>query len=890
MMKLAKSLVVLLFCTLFFLKACAEEDLIQRVTQHDLGGVKNYISGTPPASRPSFTKIFRVPEVVDGELITVYYGLQRYKDSVGNFDRFTIDRSLDGGMTYTGNPKVWLSAADLEGVGTVPGRDYTLSQFRSLKAFVCPSTGRPTLWAKRHQGDINGTTTATKELFNATLTDPNAPCDTKPDAVKIRYPYGYESGDLADIKTEDAAYIISTERTDHGLSIIKLKDDCSDIEDEGPFQYLFWNLPNGQRDKREAPSYFFRDGYHFILTSGVSGWMPNQHKYTYATSLSGPWSELVEIGDSTAFHSQVFYPKNIDATDGSGNSTRLFSGNRNPQIWRGQDGRVSWNPIYFNSPIDLTVNYYDFIDINYTRGEVKGQYFDLGQKFDVSSVELVGHPTTNVDALIDGLETTAWYKGNVDGMDEILFDLGEVKMIKGVKLRQYDSFDQPGRVETKVFRIRIEVGDGTNFTTVYEDILPTMKFLQALDTTDAQGRYVKIIRLETHNGGNDNLKKHFGFYEVALWGGDAETTPQVDEDFETGALPSSWVIDDAPSTQASVVIDPYGEKGQVLRLTDSNSSAAVEARTSFVQQHGTGMTFSIDFNFASVGTEESISLQQDSKRSVRIVNSTASQGLVLRPRLGDEFFLSEIQPGQWHRLEISFSTDHDMADIFLDGQIVRGGAKFSEFGRFINVVGLSTDPESVGGEAYFDNVFLSGPMTSNPSQIPPSDILFSDDFETGMDGWSAASGSWSTIQDGGDYSLDNGSSRGISIISAGDTSWTDYTYSAKVRRRTEKAGLLGRYQNSNRYYHFALRNSGIFFLDINDNGTYTRLASGSFASSSSIYHDLSLDFRGNRIIASIDGNQVADVIDNTIASGSIGFRVSNRNSRIDDVTVVRDNN
>ena len=52
---------------------------------------------------------------------------------------------------------------------------------------------------------------------------------------------------------------------------------------------------------REAPALFKRDGVYFMLTSGTSGWNPNQQRYATATSLAGPWTAMTEIGDATNY-------------------------------------------------------------------------------------------------------------------------------------------------------------------------------------------------------------------------------------------------------------------------------------------------------------------------------------------------------------------------------------------------------------------------------------------------------------------------------------------------------------------------------------------------------------------------------------------------------------
>src|SRR5690606_41355178 len=57
-------------------------------------------------------------------------------------------------------------------------------------------------------------------------------------------------------------------------------------------------------DHREAPALFKRNGVYFMLTSGATGWRPNQARYATATSITGPWSGWQNVADSTTYGSQ----------------------------------------------------------------------------------------------------------------------------------------------------------------------------------------------------------------------------------------------------------------------------------------------------------------------------------------------------------------------------------------------------------------------------------------------------------------------------------------------------------------------------------------------------------------------------------------------------------
>ena len=60
---------------------------------------------------------------------------------------------------------------------------------------------------------------------------------------------------------------------------------------------------------REAPAYFRRNGRHYLITSGTSGYLPNPSEVACADTYHGPWTVLGDIHPSdttrTSFRSQI---------------------------------------------------------------------------------------------------------------------------------------------------------------------------------------------------------------------------------------------------------------------------------------------------------------------------------------------------------------------------------------------------------------------------------------------------------------------------------------------------------------------------------------------------------------------------------------------------------
>jgi hypothetical protein len=87
---------------------------------------------------------------------------------------------------------------------------------------------------------------------------------------------------------------------------------CSDLSDDlisaaGTVTHHFTNL--SVPDSREAPAHFERNGRHYLLTSGTSGYFPNRSQIAVADSPHGPWQVLGDPhpadASGTSFRSQI---------------------------------------------------------------------------------------------------------------------------------------------------------------------------------------------------------------------------------------------------------------------------------------------------------------------------------------------------------------------------------------------------------------------------------------------------------------------------------------------------------------------------------------------------------------------------------------------------------
>ena len=152
--------------------------------------------------------------------------------------------------------------------------------------------------------------------------------------IKSFRPLGNMSRDCTLYKdTDGTAYFFSSARENYDMIQYELTDDYLDIRTQIA---TLW--PGGHR---EAPALFKRGDYYFMITSGCTGWAPNQAKYAFSKKITGPWSDLKDIGDKTTYKSQ---PTFVLPLDGNKTFSYIYVGDR----W---DGENYYNSTYVFLPL-----------------------------------------------------------------------------------------------------------------------------------------------------------------------------------------------------------------------------------------------------------------------------------------------------------------------------------------------------------------------------------------------------------------------------------------------------------------------------------------------------------------------------------------------------------
>jgi hypothetical protein len=176
-------------------------------------------------------------------------------------------------------------------------------------------------------------------------------------------PLGHMSRDITLYNDNGTAYMISAADENYDLHIYRLTADYRSVAT------LVGNFWDGAH--REAPAMFKRGSTYFLLTSGATGWSPNQAKYATASSINGPWSGWTNVGDPTTFRSQPTYVLPIQGTS---TTSYLYMGDRWAGAWGGPvgDSQYVWLPITFPSATSMGLSWHASTTIDTVAGTVTG--------------------------------------------------------------------------------------------------------------------------------------------------------------------------------------------------------------------------------------------------------------------------------------------------------------------------------------------------------------------------------------------------------------------------------------------------------------------------------------------------------------------------------------
>ncbi len=175
---------------------------------------------------------------------------------------------------------------------------------------------------------------------------------------------GYMSRDCTLFVDDDGrGYFLSASNENYDLHLYSLSEDYLSIARREALLF--------EGGHREAPALFKRDGTYFLITSGATGWSPNQAQYATSTSLSSGWSTMRNVADGNTFYSQPTY---VLAVTGSEGTEYLYLGDRWAGAWGGRvnDSAYVWQPLSFSNATTLSMSWVNTIEVDTTTGTVSG--------------------------------------------------------------------------------------------------------------------------------------------------------------------------------------------------------------------------------------------------------------------------------------------------------------------------------------------------------------------------------------------------------------------------------------------------------------------------------------------------------------------------------------
>ncbi|KAL1554210.1 hypothetical protein AAHA92_14795 [Salvia divinorum] len=159
-------------------------------------------------------------------------------------------------------------------------------------------------------------------------------------------PNGFDSRDMTVFKDEEdngAAYLIYASLRNKEIHISRLIEDYTDVENVTVRALIGMH--------REAPAVFKHGGVYYMVTSGCSGWLPNEALVHEAEWMLGTWETIGNpcVGANKAYRAATFFSQGsfvLPMPGGGGDDRGLFifmADRWNPANLR--DSRYMWLPL-----------------------------------------------------------------------------------------------------------------------------------------------------------------------------------------------------------------------------------------------------------------------------------------------------------------------------------------------------------------------------------------------------------------------------------------------------------------------------------------------------------------------------------------------------------------
>ncbi len=160
------------------------------------------------------------------------------------------------------------------------------------------------------------------------------------------------------------AYVMYSSEGNAVMYIARLNDNYTGLAKDAAEMVMGEDFCISSTDSREAPAMFKYQNKYYLITSGCTGWAPNQARYAVSDSPLGPWENMGDpcVGDTShnTFETQSTCVIPVNAKEGQ----FIYMGDRwyNPDQKRDlSDSRYVWLPIEFGAGSTIMIkNYKDW--------------------------------------------------------------------------------------------------------------------------------------------------------------------------------------------------------------------------------------------------------------------------------------------------------------------------------------------------------------------------------------------------------------------------------------------------------------------------------------------------------------------------------------------------
>ncbi|XWS45139.1 hypothetical protein CRYUN_Cryun15aG0111200 [Craigia yunnanensis] len=170
--------------------------------------------------------------------------------------------------------------------------------------------------------------------------------------LRSQRPHGYESRDMTIFKDDDGvAYLIYSSEENSELHIGPLTEDYLDVKPD--MRRILVGL------HREAPALFKYQGTYYMITSGCTGWAPNEALAHATESIMGPWETMGNpcFGGNKMFRLTTFFAQStfVIPLPGIPGSYIFMADRWNPAELR--DSRYVWLPLIIGGRADRPLEF-----------------------------------------------------------------------------------------------------------------------------------------------------------------------------------------------------------------------------------------------------------------------------------------------------------------------------------------------------------------------------------------------------------------------------------------------------------------------------------------------------------------------------------------------------